>query len=274
MRPFNDNEKAYIKSITKMKSGSMNDFSIHSYLESTFFTDSNKRALLLDQENKNVLFLINPDAFQNEQLFGQELHEFFEIINLLSYLNENRYISIIPVSNNSNSFLCFYKTADNQRQDRDNKKILNSEGDYFLSNNADNIYDKEDKVILKGINFSEYFNLISNNLLGLIFPSEELINLVNNGFISSEDRKHNQNIKIANKNLCLAWLGIITAWFIGLTGLLQPLINKDFTLIINDQQYDYLLKKKENDLNIENEIFNREKSHNLDSIKTPAGADF
>jgi len=267
MREFNDREKILLEAISKMDVGSILDYSIHEYLRKSYFTENEKRALIIDKNNKRALFYLSPNQMSDDSKYGAEIFYFFEKINLLSYLHEKRYVSIVPVSNPSTNITFLYNSGDNKIQDKGKIKILNSKGDFFTLDNCEYVYDKDKNIILKGTNVSEYYDLISKTFFGLILPTEELKDLVNHDFISSEDRKHKDNIVIAKRNLNYAKAGIITAWIIGLIGLFVPLLKKDSVVKINTQQYDSLMKNYEEGLNMEREILNNMNSYRPDSVK-------
>jgi hypothetical protein len=216
MREFNIREKEIIKKIANIDVSSMSTCS--RFLQDNFFTKDTKKALIVYHTTKDILFYIEPDLYNNINEIRKSNYELFELLVLLQYLKENRYISLITTKQPVSSFEALYSEFDSSISQNGNQLILNTKGDYLLTNQPDLIKDSNNQIILKGGLLNEYYDLINETVFGLIFPSEELIQLVKHNFKSKEDRKHKQNI-------CVAWFGILIALILGVLGIWNPLDN-------------------------------------------------
>lgn len=212
MRALNKREKEIIKKIALIQSSSVQTCT--KFLQDNFFTVESKMALILRHDTKNAWFYFEPILMSNEDEIRKKNHELFELLILLNYLKENRYISIIPPSNNPNILETIYSGFD-KITITGNKVNLSSKGEYILATKPDEIIDSSGTLILKGGQIHEYYDFIYSNMFGLIFPSEELIELSNHHFKTKDDRKHSQN-------LLASWIGISLALFLGLIGIWNP----------------------------------------------------
>ncbi|MHC0440577.1 hypothetical protein [Flavobacterium sp. 3-210] len=213
MREFNVREKNIIKKISEID---VNKLPLtKEFLEYFFFTANNQKALIINHTTRDVLYYVNPNIHNDQNESRRSFFELFELLNLLSYLKENRYISIEIPSAPFSPFETIYSEfnlAPNAQVG--NIVNLNDQGDYLLSNQPDDIRNIDNQLILKGVLFNGYYDLV-NNILGPIFPNEEIIDLVKNKFIPKEDRKHRQN-------LFVAWFGIAIAIILGIFGIWNP----------------------------------------------------
>jgi hypothetical protein len=212
MRAFNEREKKIIDKIVLIKSNSIQTCT--KFLQDNFFTVDSKMALILRHDTKNAWFYFEPSLMLNEDQMMEKNHQLFELLILLAYLKENRYISIIPPSNNPATLEAIY-SGFNKITINGNKVNLSENGEYLLSTQPDEIKDSNGIIILKGGQIHEFYDFIYSNMFGLIFPSEELIQLSKHHFKSKEDRKHIQN-------LWASWIGISIALLLGLFGIWNP----------------------------------------------------
>lgn len=213
MREFNPKEKSIIKKIASIDVSSMQTCS--RFLQDNFFTEKNKKALIVNHATRDVLYYIEQNLYNDINEIRKSNYDLFELLVLLTYLKENRYISIITTRQPISPFEALYSEFDSSISQQGNQLILNTKGDYLNTNQPDLIYDSNNQVILKGGLLNEYYDLINDNVFGLIFPSEELIQLVKHDFKTREDRKHNQNIYAA-------WFGIAVAIILGILGIWNP----------------------------------------------------
>lgn len=216
MRDFNTREKAIIKRIVEIDVSSMSTAS--RFLQDNFFTEENQKALVVNHATKDVLFYINPHKFNDAKEVRISNHELFELLVLLSYLKENRYISIVSTDKPISKFDALYSKFDSSIKSAGNKITFNSEGDYLLKNQPDLIRDSNGKILLRGGLLNDYYDFIYENIFGLILPSEVLVDLVKHDFIPKGDRKHRQN-------LLIAWIGIAVAIILGILGIWNPFDN-------------------------------------------------
>ena len=174
MRKFNDREKDIIKKLSEISFSDTEYFS--HFLKTKYFTQNSNKALhILSRENKALLY-VKEAIYDDNKLRKKELGEFLELISLIIYLRENRYINI---------FL------------NDEFNII----DEIKLFEYDELLEEYGAIELD----ASIFNLIRDNFFGLLYVSEELIQLSNNDFISEEESRFNtqlhENEKTFNKQL-------------------------------------------------------------------------
>src|SRR5690625_142863 len=94
MRAFNDREKEIIKMLAKINLANTEFFS--SFLHKNYFTVESKKALFVYTNQKTVLLYLKNELFNDLTKRREELGKLFELLSLISYLKEKRYISIYP----------------------------------------------------------------------------------------------------------------------------------------------------------------------------------
>jgi hypothetical protein len=213
MREFNKREQLIMRKLAEIDISSMSTSS--RFLQDNFFTKSNAKALIVNHNSKDVLYYIDPNQFNNIQTLRKSNHELFELLILLSYLNENRYVSIITTKMPAAPLEALHSDFDSSISLNGNILTLNSKGDYLDINQPDLIKNSSNQILLKGGLLNGYYDLIYNTVFGLIIPSEELLDLVKHNFKSKDDRKHFQNIFVA-------WTGITIALILGILGIWNP----------------------------------------------------
>jgi len=219
MREFNKREKSFIEKLVQIKPDSMTLCS--RFLQEEFFTKSTGRALIIIPSKKHSLLYIKQESFTNIEIARKTISEFLEILMLLSYLKDNRYITSIPVSQIS-ALYAMHSEFDASIKQNGDVINLNEDGMHVLFSKIDEIRNVENEVVLKGLSLNDYYDFINEIVSSIILPTEDLIELVKNKFKSKEDRKHSQSMRIA-------WSGIVIAIIIGLVGLIGP-FNKQETL--------------------------------------------
>ncbi len=213
MREFNKREQSIMRKLAEIDISSMSTCS--RFLSDNFFTKSNGKALIVNHNSKDVLYYLDPVQFTNIQNVRKSNHELFELLVLLSYLKENRYVSIITTTKPAAPLEALHSDFDSSISLNGNILTLNSKGDYLDTTQPDLIKDSSNQIILKGGLLNEYYDFIYNTVFGLIIPSEELLDLIKHNFKSKDDRKHKQNISVA-------WIGITIALILGILGIWNP----------------------------------------------------
>ncbi|WP_433810249.1 hypothetical protein [Flavobacterium johnsoniae] len=92
MRKFNQREKEIIKKLSLI-TFSETEFFSH-FLQTKYFTKDNNKALFIIPKHDKALLYVNKENFDDLNLRKIELGEFLELISLIIYLKENRYINI------------------------------------------------------------------------------------------------------------------------------------------------------------------------------------
>lgn len=239
MRPFNENEIRIIENLSKLNPNKIQTCT--RFLQDTFFTQESKMALIIKHDTKDLLFYIAPELFSDIEEINKKNHDLFELINLLDYLKNIRYITIVSPSEKFSNFEALHSDSNNLIIENENKLILNNSGDYLMTGNPEIIYDSGNNEKLKAGKLNEYYDYIYQNMFGLIFPSEELIDFVKHDYQTKEDRKHNQNINYSRT-------GIVIAVLLGLLGLWNPFQN---TISKENNNLEFIKKQLDSLISIE-----------------------
>ena len=243
MRPFNKNEIRIIENLSKLDPNKIQTCT--RFLQETFFTQESKMALIIKHDTKDLLFYIDAKLFSDREEINKKNHDLFELINLLDYLKNLRYITIVSPSEKFSNFEALHSDFNNLRIENGNKLILNDSGDYLMTGKPEIILDSGNNEKLKANKLNEYYDYIYKNMFGLIFPSEELIDFVEQDYKTKEDRKHNQNINYSRT-------GIVIAVLLGLLGLWNPFqktaTKENNNLELITKQLDSLISIESNSL--------------------------
>jgi len=191
-------------------------FSFH--LQSKYFKDITSSALFLFPKKKQVILFIPKVKFDDIEIRKRVMIEFMEFLSLIYYLKDERYINIIPNENVYDSELhIMRKEFDKPSIDSKTQNIiLNNIGDYINPKSAHLIRNSKEEVIYEGVDLqSSIFDQVVNNLMGLLFVSEELKEFVKNKYKSKDDIRYEQG-QIAT------WIGIGLALAFGILGLFNP----------------------------------------------------
>jgi hypothetical protein len=253
MRKYNPFEKEIIKLISEIKLESNDAFS--RFLQDKYFTSEKEQALIVNHKTNDVLFYMSPEVFKNDKKRARVLKDFWSLISLIQYLIEQRFISNIPIKGKTGLEL-IYEEFDSTMNSRENKIILNSNGDYLLASKPDEIYDNKGNVKLIGILWNDLYSNISENLLGIIFPSEGIKYLVENNFKSEEDHRYSTQLK-------LTWLGILISGTLGFYSIFSNINDSE-----KQNKYELEIMKKANSLENEFKEINKNIVKGVDSLKT------
>lgn len=208
MREFNSREKDIIKLINKIEIGSTDTFS--RVLQEKYFNIQKNRALVVIHTNQDVLLFIAKNDFDDDSRRAKAIGELWELVTLILYLNSERYLSILPITTNSQiDFM--YKGFVNLSSTPQNITFTDTDG--TISNfYTDRIEKSNGTISFMSVSIKPLYEPIKRNLLGIIYPTEGIKSLVKNKFKSGEEIKFNKQYR-------LSWAGLLTAIIIGFTGI-------------------------------------------------------
>jgi hypothetical protein len=233
MRKYNNREKDFLKLLEEISNDDLEFFSF--FLQNKYFTKNKNSALFVLPQQKTALLFIRKSFFDDIKLRKDELKKFIEVVSLVENLKADRYINLIPNPEAQNkSMHIMHDSFNSPKQDSATSNIiLNEEGMHLKILDVSKIYNSRKEIQFEGVKLEEHtYNLIMNNLMGLLFVSEELKDFVRNGFKSTEDLRY-RNGQIAT------WFGLIMALIYGLIGIFNPFDNnKNF----NSSEELYQLK--------------------------------
>lgn len=218
MRAFNNREKEIMNMLAKVNLANTDFFSF--FLQKNYFTTKSKKALFVLTKQKTVLLYLEKDLFNDLTKRKEELGKLFELLSLIIYLKENRYITIYPNPEVLKSKLHVMRDDFNSistTKEDSTKVLLNKEGLFLRTSNPENIYDSENNIAFIAVSLGEdVYNLIIENFMGLLYVSEELVELTKRNFKSQEDIRF-------KKQQIATWVSIFIALLLGVWGVYQQL---------------------------------------------------
>lgn len=239
MRAFNKREKEIISMLAKVNLANTDFFSF--FLQKNYFTTKSKKALFVLTKQKTVLLYLEKDLYNDLTKRKEELGKLFELLSLIIYLKENRYITIYPNPEVLKSDLHVMRDDFNSISttvEDSSKVLLNNEGFFLRTGNPENIYDSKNNIAFIAVSLGEnVYNLIIENFMGLLYVSEELVELTKRNFKSQEDIRF-------KKQQIATWVSIFIALFLGLWGVYQQLNDSkthdsEMNNIIENQNYRF-----------------------------------
>jgi hypothetical protein len=253
MRNFDKYEKAFIKLISKIELESNETFP--RFLQDKYFTKSNKQALIIRHDSQDVLFYMSPEVFDNEAERAVAIKKFWSLIGLVEYLNEQRYISNIPIKKQSGLDL-MYQEFDDTISLVGDKLILNKSGYYLKTSKPDLIYNSDDEIVLKGILWNDLYQSLTKNILGIIYPSEGIQYLIKNDFKSEEDKKYHRQLR-------LTWYGLLLSAILGGFSILSSIDNSK-----EDETFKSNILSTVKKMQAQGKEINTNLNNGIESIKT------
>ena len=173
MKKFNEREKNILLKL--LETSNSQPVPVREFIQQYYFSEENKRALILQLNVRYAVFFLDPELFDDEIKNAEEVKYFFELVSLLHYLNKHGYLTFYREKTEK---MYFFQEAFGETKLVNNSVILNGKGDHTVG--WESIVDKHKKVIYKGIVFkADLFDLILNHTTGLMLISENLGNLLN-----------------------------------------------------------------------------------------------
>ena len=238
MRKFNPRERNFLKLLNNISNQDMELFPY--FLQHQYFTEDKKTALFLLNKQKEAFLFIKKDVFDNMKSRKIELINFIEILSLIGYLKQNRLVDLFHVAENSSTTMSvMYSGFGNIRQEKPDSNLIVSENGFHLKfPDFSKIYDVNNKIKFEAVKLEKHtYEMIQDNLSGLLFVSEELKEFVNNGFKSKEDLRY----RIGQVT---TWIGIGLAIIFGLFGIYNPFEKEESHSYEFDKiQYNEIIKK-------------------------------
>lgn len=208
MRKLNIREKRILTALTKISFSETELFSY--FLQHHYFLEKSNKALLIFQKFEKAFLYVRYDKFEDLSSRKQELGEFFEMLSLIIYLKEMRYITIYQVPQPTAELQIM--KADFNKGHSDDKNIYLNDSHYIPIDDSSKIY-VEDKIAYQAIELSqEVYDILIANFFGVLYVSEELREFVKNGFQTKDDLRF-------KKQQIIAWTGIGISLLLGILSL-------------------------------------------------------
>lgn len=239
MRKFNKREKEFLKILEEISNIDLEFFSF--FLQNKYFTKGSDSALIVFPKNATALLYIEKSVFDDFKARKEKLKRFIEMLSLIEYLKQDRLINIIPNPQvHDSSMHIMYEAFDSPNQTKNNQDIvLNQDGTYLKFPDISKIYNSNNEIKFEAVELGKHiYDLIINNIMGLLFVSEELKDYARNNFKSVDDIRYRYG-QIA------IWFSISMALIFGVLGIHNPLETKKHeSYKINEQQYDTMIEYK------------------------------
>ncbi len=208
IRKFNKREKKVIKKLAMLSFEEMDTFSY--FLQCHFFTPKSKMAFIVFPKiNQGILYIQNT-LFANNEKRKRIYFHFLELISLINYLENLRYISFFRFNDSIGGEMYLMGSEFKNPIMIENQLFLNEE-EYFMCPDYSLIYKKENNtVVYRSITIPEgIFEEFLEKYLGIFLVSEELRELVRNDFKTPEEIRF-------NKQRTIAWIGIGVSVLLGI----------------------------------------------------------
>ena len=209
MRAFNESEKAVIRKLASLEPEQTT--LLTEFLGSLYFSEEKGRAMIIQTAGKYAVFYLRPEIFDNEKSKRIEIIKLLELISLIRYLKNQGYLFIYTGEPQKAKSMYFLNDSFKNPQQAGEAIVLNAQGDH--TSKPESIFNKANQVVYKGISFDpETYEMMVNNLTGVLYVSLELRNLVRNQF----DLKEKKEVKNPKWQIRTS---IVVAFFFVLAGL-------------------------------------------------------
>ncbi len=239
MRKFNLREKAFLKILEEISNSDLEFLGF--FMNKKYFTkDKNSLLIIIPQKTKALLY-IKKEVFDDLALRKLEIKKFIEILSLIEYLKQIRLIDIIPNPQAQNFAMhIMYEDFDSPYQTSPSLDIILNAKKSYLKMADLKIYSSNNEVLFEAVELEKHtYDIIMQNLMGLLFVSEELNVFVKRGFKSTEDVRYKYG-QLAT------WISIFIAFAFGVLGLFySQSVDKVKRINIDNYQLDSILQNQE-----------------------------
>jgi hypothetical protein len=243
MREFNFREKKQIRLLTEISFENVELFS--HFLQEKYFTKTSNIALfILAQQNSSLLYF-KKEIFDDIKKRKQEYGEFLELISLIKYLKENRYITIFDIDKKNDIYVLKQDFLPIPNPDK--IQFLNNQNILTIDPGAPvNITNENNDIIYCAHTLDKSINdFILENFTGLAYVSEDLKYFVKNNFKTKED------IRFINTQSA-TWISIFLATIIGLYSIFR--VPDKQSVQIAKNQVDSIINSNKKQKDIQKEI--------------------
>ncbi len=175
MKIFSQYEYKVIEWLVNNRTGTTQ--SLVAFLEQFFFTKSSKRCLIIQPTEKYAMYFLDVESYNKDELKGEEISQFIELMSLLNYLNNQGYLTIFRGQHYNNQKMIFFgEVFDNPHLEK-NKIVLNESG--MHSTKPESIKNGDDEIIYKGVELKNgNYDLLYESAVGDFCVSKSLVQLM------------------------------------------------------------------------------------------------
>lgn len=206
MRPFNKREQRVIDIIANL--GIENTDTFSKILQEKYFTEESGRILIINHVTKDVLLYLSVEKFDNITQRAKAIGEFWELVSLISYLINERFLTILDIKSNSKMDFMYQGFSAGIQSTSTSISFQEKDGTSSLIM-SDKITKSDGSISFKSLSFKDLYEPICKNLTGVIYPTEGLVFLASHKFKTEEDIKF-------RKQYFISWVSIGIAFLIGL----------------------------------------------------------
>lgn len=215
MRPLNQRERKIIDIIANVGIDNTDTFS--RILQEKYFTEERGRILIVNHVTKDVLLYLRIEDFNIISQRIKAIGELWELISLVSYLNDERLLTVLDIPSNSQIDFMFQGFSGGINSSQESITFKDKDGTTSLIL-PDKITKYDGSISFKSVSFRDLYEPISKKLSCIIYPTEGLIFLVNNKY------KTNEDLKFGKQNI-ISWVSICIAFLIGLISIVLSIIS-------------------------------------------------
>ncbi len=244
MREFNLREKKQIRLLSEISFENVELFSY--FLQEKYFTKKSNVALfVLVKQNISMLYF-KKEIFDDIEKRKQELGEFLELISLIKYLTENRYVTIFDVDKKDASLYILKQDFVSIEISNNLQFIHNGNVLTINPNKPENITNEKGEIIYSGLILQKSINdFILEYFTGLAYVSEDLKYFVKNNFKTKDDKRF-INTQFAT------WISIFLATIIGLYSIFREPDKQ--SVQIDKNQVNSILNSNKKQIDVQKEI--------------------
>jgi hypothetical protein len=214
-------------------------------LQEKFYTIKKGTILVLHHRWKDVILYLKPEDFDDLKKRATVIGELWELISLISYLSESRYITKFKLE--SKILIDFmYEGFNNLKSSKEEISYNDQNGKKCIIY-PDRICNSEGDVIFKAMSFKESYEVVKDNLFGLVYPTETIRTFVKNNYKSEEDIKF-------KKQTILAWIAIILAFITSIISIKLSIDSSNQNSKTTKKQMDIITNIQNNQLIYNNDI--------------------
>lgn len=240
MKAFTEFEKNILLQISAFQKDGI--ISFKTILEKTFFNIEKEKALIVQLREQYAIYFLSTHLFNSPVKRKNAIVEYSQFIHLLNYLHNEGIIILFKSRHYNKASLSYVSDLfDEPHVNKDNKLILNKSGLY--SSQPEEIKNKEDHIVYRGIEISDNGFLTQNSTANIIISDK--INDVINKFNVPKGKSYFKKIPFSH-SIQIITLLLLISWFV-YSHYLNKYVSKTTTI---QQKNNLNLSKKNNSVSL------------------------
>lgn len=171
MREFKPNEVEILQALVAVSAAPAHR--LDQFLETVFFSERHERALILQPVGNFGYYYLKPSVFDDPQARGEQVARLIELMMLLVYLREHRYVIVNGAPPEMKRQMRFIGGLFRDPKPGKSNIVLNERGDYTFEPTV--ICDRTNAIIYKGVRLeADLYDLVARDVAGLFYVSPAL----------------------------------------------------------------------------------------------------